>query len=137
MPTFRPGGHGDAEAVAAILAASPEAAQWQPADNPDQQLLVAEVEGRVAGFLVWRAIDSAESELLNLAVAPEFRRRGVARGLFKLFQERAATVIFLEVRESNMAARGLYNSLGFQEVGVRRQYYPKSLESAIVMKLHS
>jgi ribosomal-protein-alanine N-acetyltransferase len=45
--------------------------------------------------------------------------------------------VFLEVRESNQAARIFYKSMGFQEVGIRKEYYQAPLEAAIVMKFHS
>lgn len=135
--TIRRGDAADLSACAAIQESSPEAAEWDVADYLTLDFLVAEVDGRVAGFLVSRAIDAAEWELLNLAVAPEFRRRGVARALLEALRSASRGAIFLEVRESNEAARNLYKSLGFQEVGVRRQYYERSPESAIVMKLHS
>src|SRR5262249_52492741 len=137
MPIFRPGEASDLAAAAAIQEASPEAAQWNVADYPAQQFLVAEVDGRVVGFLAGRAIDDCESEIFNLAVVPEFRRRGAAGDLLQSSLGAAKPVIFLEVRESNRAARALYKSLGFQEVGVRKQYYERYPESAIVMKLHS
>ena len=137
MPIIRPGEPRDLEAAAAIQEASPEAAHWDVAAYPAQHFLVAEVEGRVVGFLVARDIDREESEILNLAVVPEFRRQGIAQELLQMFLNAKKGVIFLEVRESNQAARNLYKLLGFQEVGIRSQYYDRPLESAIVMKLHS
>jgi [ribosomal protein S18]-alanine N-acetyltransferase len=137
MPIFRPGEMRDLDAAAAIQQASPEAAQWNVAAYLTHRFVVAEVAGRVVGFLVGREIDGEESEILNLAVLPEFRRQGIAQSLLQMFLTGKKGVIFLEVRESNQAARKLYKSLGFQEVGVRREYYQGSLESGIVMKLHS
>jgi len=75
-----------------------------------------------------------------MAVRPLFRRHGVARRLLQSLLEEPLNIVFLEVRESNQAARYLYKSMGFQEVSVRRAYYrtPDGLpESAIVMKFHS
>jgi [ribosomal protein S18]-alanine N-acetyltransferase len=137
MPIFRSGEPRDLAAAAAIQQASPEAAEWDAAEYMAHQFLVAEVEGRVVGFLAGRAIDDSEAELLNLAVAPDFRRKGIARALVQAFARTQKGAIFLEVRESNQAARNLYKSLGFQEVGVRSRYYERCPESAIVMKLHS
>lgn len=100
---------------------------------------VALVDGRIAGFLVARqtfagnAEANPEREILNLAVASAFRRLGIATALLKNELEFQATH-FLEVRESNVAARTLYRKLGFVEIGTRRDYYNDPIEKAIVMK---
>lgn len=99
----------------------------------------ASPDGPPVGFaLVWRAAD--EMELLDVAVEPESRRRGVARGLLsKVIEEgraTAAAVVLLEVRQSNEAALGLYASLGFSRTSVRRAYYSDNGEDAIVMRLN-
>ena len=123
--------------VAAIQHASPEIPQWPVGDYLAFDFLVAESDGRVTGFLVARAVVEGESELLNLAVAPADRRRSIARGLIhELFVLRKGA-IFLEVRESNRAARSLYDSMGFQEIYIRPKYYDKPRESAIVMQYYS
>ena len=70
-------------------------------------------------------------------VAPRFRRQGVARQLLEPLLNLRGNRIFLEVRESNQAARIFYKSMGFQEVSVRYEYYEIPPESAIVMKFHS
>ncbi len=138
MTIFRRGESGDLAAIAAIQAASPEAAQWDVAGYQGYQILVAVSGGCIAGFLVARPVDDRECDLLNLAVAPGHRRQGIGRGLVRaLLESRPGAAVFLEVRESNQAARNLYRSLGFQEVSVRSQYYYLSLESAIVMKFYS
>ena len=124
-------------AIAAIQAASPEAAQWMPADYLAQRLMVAVSGGGVTGFAAARQVADGEFEILNLAVAPEFRRQGIARKLLEaLFQDSHGT-FFLEVRESNQAAQMCYKSLGFQLVGRRPGYYESPPEAAIVMKFHS
>ena len=78
--------------------------------------------------------------LLNLAVHPQHRRRGIAWNLLveALNQARAqgARVAWLEVRPSNTAARALYESFGFEEVGRRRRYYDDTQEDAILLALH-
>jgi ribosomal-protein-alanine N-acetyltransferase len=78
-----------------------------------------------------------ESEILNLAVAPEFRRRQVARELLRAVLRDPRGDIFLEVRESNVAARKFYESIGFEEIQIRKKYYHSPPETAIVMKFHS
>jgi ribosomal-protein-alanine N-acetyltransferase len=76
-------------------------------------------------------------EILNLAVAPSNRRKGIAKALVSASLEHVCGNVFLEVRESNLAARQLYESIGFKEVNRRPQYYSDSQEAAIVMNFHS
>jgi ribosomal-protein-alanine N-acetyltransferase len=95
--------------------------------------VVAEMEGQIAGFLVSRSVH-LEREILNFAVAPEWRRQGVAKALLEHQLARGGTH-FLEVRESNVVAQYLYRRFGFQEVGRRPGYYDLPAESAIVMRM--
>jgi ribosomal-protein-alanine N-acetyltransferase len=127
----------DLEAIAAIQAASPEAAFWPPGDYFQYDARVAVREGRVAGFLVTRRTAEGEAEVLDLAVAPGFRRQGVARALMGAFLHGFRGDVFLEVRCSNSSAREFYKSLGFQELTLRKDYYQTPPEAAIVMKFHS
>ena len=142
MPLIRAGGPEDLTEIRAIQAASPEASQWDPSDYLRYDLRVAiEDDGRLSGFAISRQTAPDECELLNLAVAPAFRRRGVARRLVESivesFQTTAGISVFLEVRESNFGAQAFYKSLNFQEVSIRQNYYDQPPESAIVMKFHS
>ena len=137
MTAIRRGGPGDLAEVAVIQAASPEAAQWDVSDYPRYDFRVSVYGIRVAGFLVSRTLAEGEIELLNLAVAPRFRRQGVARKLVESLLAEFPGVVFLEVRESNLAARRFYNHMGFQEVSLRIGYYQAPPEAAIVMKFHS
>ncbi len=137
MPTIRRGVAADLAAVAEIQAASPEAARWNPAAYLDHDFLVAVSDGDVAGFLAGQAVAPDEREVLNLAVAPRFRSRGIGRALVHTFLEGLHGTAYLEVRESNRAARKFYNSLGFQEFTTRPGYYESPQEAAIVMKFHS
>ena len=134
---IRRGGPGDLTQVAAIQAASPEAAQWDAAGYLLYDFRVSVCGIRVAGFLVSRTLVEGETELLNLAVTPEFRRQGVARKLVKSLLAESPGVVYLEVRESNRAARKFYDHMGFQEVSSRPGYYRDPPEAAIVMKFHS
>lgn len=137
MPVIRPGEAADLEAVARIQENSPEAAHWSVADYLRYRFNVAIFDGRIAGFLVWRPLGVEECEVLNLAVSPEFRRRGIGRELLGPLLILPGNSIFLEVRESNQSARSFYKSMGFQEVNVRQKYYDSPPEAAIVMKFHS
>ena len=94
---------------------------------------------KVWGYIVfWVAAE--EMHLLNLAVRPDRRRRGIARDLLSEALERSrnlgATVAWLEVRPSNAAARALYKSFGFKEVGRRPRYYEDTNEDAVILALH-
>jgi len=134
---IRRGAARDLARVAAIQADSPEAAGWNPDEYPGFDFRVAELEGRVAGFLVGRTVAPGERELLNLAVAAADRRRGIGHALLLGFLNEAPGSVFLEVRESNRTAIEFYKSIGFQRVSLRRNYYQYPPEAAIVMKFHS
>lgn len=100
--------------------------------------LVADVEGTVVGYVMTRwAADTAE--ILNLAVAPEDRRKGVASRLLDAVLDRlsgrSVREVYLEVRESNRAARALYEGRGFGVAGMRRAYYRCPTEDALVLRL--
>jgi ribosomal-protein-alanine N-acetyltransferase len=96
-----------------------------------------DVRGRIAGYVVaWYVMD--EGELANLAVAPGVRARGIGRTLLDAMLADAASrrvaQVYLEVRESNTAARRLYEGREFQEVGRRKQYYRSPQEDAIILR---
>lgn len=98
---------------------------------------VAVDSDRVAGYVMAR-ISGEEAEILNLAVLPDDRRRGVARqllaaGLAALTESRVSEV-YLEVRQSNDAAHTLYRSFGFRPVGLRSDYYRNPREDALVLR---
>ena len=92
-------------------------------------------ESTLLGFLVARQL-APEWELENIAVVPRAQRMGVGKRLLEaLFEEARRTrsrSLFLEVRESNLAARSLYRSLGFGETGRRKSYYTSPLEDAVL-----
>jgi ribosomal protein S18 acetylase RimI-like enzyme len=134
---LRPGTAGDLERIGEIQDRAPEAAHWGPERYLSYDVEVAEVDGRVAAFLVSRQTAPGEREILNLAVEAPHRRRGLATALIESLRRRCPEEIFLEVRESNRAARNLYRKLGFENAGVRPGYYDGPAESAIVMRLRS
>ena len=129
---IRRGAPGDFPALDALQAAAPEAAQWETESYRMYDVLVAEDGSDVAGFLASRTVAPDEIEILNLAVAPRHRRRGIAS---RLIRELGASQVFLEVRVSNSAAREFYRKAGFTEAGIRKHYYDSPLEDAIVMRL--
>lgn len=93
---------------------------------------------RLAGYALYTVV-AGEGEILNLAVDPTTRRRGLGRRLLDaiLEQMRAAgtTHVFLEVRQSNHAAIQLYAAFGFRSVSIRRGYYQNPTEHAVTMTL--
>lgn len=98
-----------------------------------------ELGGRVIGYgVMMLALD--EAHLLNLSIAAEVQRHGYGRMLLEHFTRIArhygSKSIYLEVRPSNLPARALYRSAGFDEVGLRRGYYPAHTgrEDALVME---
>jgi [ribosomal protein S18]-alanine N-acetyltransferase len=100
--------------------------------------LVAHAGNRIAGYLVGREV-AGTGEVLNLAVAPDYRRRGVARALLRAgigyLRKRRVEEVFLEVRESNQSAQALYLSSGFRPIGQRSAYYRNPKEDALVLWL--
>ena len=139
---IRPATAQDLPTIAAIQQASPEAAQWPATDYLAYACLVYEEAGSVAAFLVARTVAPGEHELLNLAVAPSFRRRGLARKLLHHAVNTQPGAWFLEVRASNSSAIALYGNCGFSILSRRPGYYhsasktsPESApEGAIVMR---
>jgi ribosomal-protein-alanine acetyltransferase len=132
----------DIPAILSIFTESPEASLWS-----EQSLLdllaqgiacVAEHDRVVKGVLIGR-VAADEFEILNLAVARDARRHGIARRLVKaaLEQARAAGAVrtYLEVRASNQGAIDFYQQLGFSACGRRPHYYRHPSEDAVLMSL--
>jgi ribosomal-protein-alanine N-acetyltransferase len=96
------------------------------------------VSSRLLGFLIASHV-TAEWELENIVVAPASRRKGLATRLLTALLTRARETnsgsVFLEVRESNQAARALYIRLGFEESGRRKLYYANPQEDAVLYRL--
>jgi ribosomal protein S18 acetylase RimI-like enzyme len=128
---------GDLDEISVIQASASEASQWQAQDYLAFDCRVALLDGRIAGFVVSRRVADQEREILNVAVHPDFRRLGIASELLQTEIKSHTGVHFLEVRESNAAARELYARLGFKVVGARPQYYENPIETGIVMRIFS
>ena len=98
--------------------------------------LVAEQDGRTAGYVGCQTVLD-EGYITNVAVSPDYRRQGIARALIEALlakaRENGLAFVTLEVRESNLAARRLYEKNGFEIVGKRKNYYEKPAEDAILM----
>lgn len=96
--------------------------------------LVALDGDTVAGYIGSQTV-LGEADMLNLAVAPEYRRQGVGRKLVEeLISRLDAHCLTLEVRVSNEPAQNLYASMGFAQVGRRRNYYEKPREDALILR---
>lgn len=93
---------------------------------------------RLAGYCIFTA-PCEDCELLRIAVDKDYRRKGIGSELIKTMIRMCAKNngenIFLEVRQSNEAAIGLYEAMGFDEISRRRDYYKKPTEDAVIMEL--
>ena len=104
--------------------------------NPIAVFYVARIGGETAGYAgMHRVID--EGYITNIAVLPQYRRRGVARSMlenyFHYAKEYDLRMITLEVRESNAGARVFYEKMGFRIEGRRKNFYMKPVENGIIM----
>ena len=99
--------------------------------------LVAEDAGNVWGYVGSQTVMD-ETDMMNIAVHPDYRNRGVAIGLIQeliaALKERGSHSLMLEVRASNDPARKLYEKLGFQQVGLRKNYYRNPKEDACILR---
>lgn len=108
-------------------------------ERDDTVFLTALVDGVVAGYLGCYCI-AGTGEITNVAVDDVYQRKGVGRELLlKLYREGVALLTeeyFLEVRESNEAAISLYTEMGFVKEGIRKNFYEKPVENAVIMWNH-
>ncbi|HEV2113992.1 MAG TPA: ribosomal protein S18-alanine N-acetyltransferase [Terriglobales bacterium] len=126
-----------------LAAESPQAAHWSASEwkqifdfKVPRAALICEENQAALGFLIARTLGD-DWELENIVVAQQARRRGAARRLMQELidlsrAQRAA--IHLDVRESNRAARALYQSCGFNETGRRKAYYSQPNEDAVLYR---
>ena len=146
MVRVRQGEAADLPRLVEIAAHSATAAQWNqteyhklfaPETQQDRATLVIEQDGKVAGFIVGRQV-GGEWEIENIAVTGSARRCGLGTRLLgeflDLVRDRGGKEIFLEVRESNRAARALYEKWAFIETGRRKMYYHDPAEDAMVLR---
>ena len=99
--------------------------------------LVAVENGAVIGYVGSQTV-LGWTDMMNVAVHPEYRRRGIGeeliRVLMELLREKKCECLTLEVRSSNAGAIGLYEKLGFREVGRRKNYYRNPKEDALILR---
>ena len=147
MPVIRAATLDDVPALLLIEQKAASAAHWTHEQYErrvvEGLILVAEEvageepqePGSIRGFVCARVV-AGEWEIENIVVTEEMRRRGIADELLREFVRRArtqnATAVWLEVRESNVPARRLYEKHGFHESGRRRGYYGNPAEDAMV-----
>ena len=106
-------------------------------DNKLAWWLVATDGDRVAGYVGSQTV-MGETDMMNIAVHPDYRRRGVAEALVNALVEdlkkQESHCLTLEVRASNEAAQKLYEKLGFAQVGLRKNYYRNPREDALILR---
>jgi len=144
--SIRPAKSADLSAMMALEKHAATAAHWSVeqyealfrASSPDRVALLIEEESHVQGFVIARAVGE-EWEIENMAIAGPARRHGLGTRLLgellELARSRGAKAVFLEVRESNRAARALYEKWAFLESGSRKRYYKDPVEDAILYHL--
>jgi ribosomal-protein-alanine N-acetyltransferase len=142
---IRPATRADISAMLLLTENTPTAARWtreqhertQQTDSPRRVTLVCEQQSEIQGFITALVIGE-EWEIENVVVAADAHRRGHASRLLQRLLESARTenagAVYLEVRESNIAACALYEKFGFQETGRRRRYYSDPVEDAVLYR---
>ena len=105
--------------------------------NPLSLWLVALDGDRVAGYVGSQSV-MGESDMMNVAVHPDYRRQGIAEklclALVEALKEKGNHCLTLEVRASNDPAKALYHKLGFEQVGLRKNYYRNPKEDACILR---
>ena len=105
--------------------------------NPLSCWLVAVESGQVVGYVGSQTVIDA-TDMMNIAVHPDFRRKGIAQKLVEQLvdelKQRQSMSLMLEVRASNFGAQALYDKLGFVQVGLRKNYYRNPKEDALILR---
>ena len=138
---IRPMTKNDCEQVAAIEAVS-FSVPWSlraftdTVEKENFRYFVAEEAGEILGYCGFLFVLD-EAEIPNVCVKSSARKQGVGKQMMTVLMEEAAKLgiatLFLEVRESNAAARSLYKALGFEENGIRKNFYEQPVENAVLM----
>lgn len=116
----------------------PESILVRELQNPLSLWLCAVDGDTVAGYIGSQTV-LGESDMMNIAVHPDYRRRGVGRALVlalckALRRQMLASALTLEVRDSNAPAIALYDALGFEQIGLRKNYYQHPKEDARILR---
>lgn len=103
------------------------------------RMMVAKEDGKVVGYIgAYMAAD--ELNVTNVAVDPAYRRRGIGRmlvdAMILLAQKNRLTTVYLEVRVSNTAAISLYRAAGFDNAGIRKNFYDNPVEDGKIMCMY-
>ena len=105
-------------------------------ENPLSLWLIAEEDGAVCGYVGSQTVLD-ETDMMNIAVHPDCRRKGIAAALItelvSRLKARGSRVLRLEVRESNFSAIALYKAMGFTQLGLRKNYYRNPKENALIL----
>lgn len=100
--------------------------------------VVAEEEGEVIGYAC-QTVLFEDAELLNIAVSPQHRKKGVGRAIIEKIEQKATELgaerLLLEVRVGNEAALSLYRSFGFEDLSVRKRYYEDGEDALVMQKI--
>lgn len=107
-------------------------------ENELANYIIAEDNGTVIGYVgYWKVVD--EGHITNIAVSPDYRRKGIASEMLskiiKAAYDDKLYLLTLEVRKSNIAAQKLYEKFGFEPLGERKNYYHLPTEDAVIMTL--
>jgi len=106
--------------------------------SPIATSFVMKKDSRTIGYIMVYSV-ADEAHILNIAIHPDDRGKGHATSLIQhvlnYFGEKGVREFFLEVREGNVVAIGLYQRFGFEKIGRRKRYYPETNEDALVMCL--
>ena len=105
-------------------------------ENPLSLWLIAEEDGAVCGYVGSQTVLD-ETDMMNIAVRPDCRRKGIAAALIaelvSRLKARGSRILRLEVRESNLPAIALYKAMGFTQLGLRKNYYRNPKENALIL----
>ena len=106
-------------------------------ENPLSYWLVAMDGEKLVGYVGSQTV-LGETDMMNVAVSPDYRRQGIAEGLILALiadlKARESHCLTLEVRDSNAPAAALYASLGFAQIGLRKNYYQHPKEDARILR---
>ena len=99
--------------------------------------LVALDDDQVVGYVGSQTV-LGETDMMNIAIHPDYRKQGIATALIsaliEALKERSSHTLMLEVRSSNEAAKSLYMKMGFEAVGIRKNYYRNPREDALILR---